>query len=140
MRALLFFMVTFLISCQHSARENILLKNDKVIPDTSLNEIHTFYDTALQNKIFDTLIKLTIIKESNNYIDSFSKHKHGIAFLMDTVTNAPNEVFIQAGYNGELRFETYYQIYVNSKSMDIKFYDPANDKKLSIKEFERINK
>jgi hypothetical protein len=130
----------FFLSCQQTAKKNIVLKNDKVIQDTSLGTVYTFYDTALQNKIVDTLFKLPIIKKSHDYIDSFSNHKHGIAFLMDTTGNAPNEVFIQAGYSGELRFETYYQIYVNSKSMEIKFYDPVNDKKLSIKEFEKINK
>ena len=93
-------------------------------------------DTALQTRIFDTLVKLSFIKESDRYIDSSTNHKHRISFLMDTLENE-KLIYIQAGLNNEDRFVTGFQFYVNPKTMDIKVYDPVNDKRLSIKEFER---
>ncbi len=65
---------------------------DDVVADTAVNKpqtdpsskfIHTFSDTALENKIKTALLKLPFVIKSNNYIDSFSDHKHGIAFMLD---------------------------------------------------------
>jgi len=115
----------------------MVFKSDKVIHDTFIHVSYTFRDTILEKEILDTLVKLPIIKRNNSYIDSVTNHKHGIAFIMDTLVKGDTDIFIQAGFNGEDRFETHYQIYVNPKTMDIRFYDPVGDKKLSIKEYEK---
>lgn len=131
-----FLFVTSIIflSCQSSTKENIDLKDD------TLKVSNSFSDTILQNKILDTLSKLSFIKKSNDYIDSVTKQKKSIAFLMDTLSKGDTDIFVRAGYNGEYRFQTYYQIYVNPITMEIKIYDPVNDRKLSIREYEKINK
>ena len=96
--------------------------------------IHRFGDTALENKITAALLQLPFVQKSNRYIDSISDHKHGISFMLDSA-NISNEISVQAGYNGEQRFETYYHFYVNTKNLDIKVYDPVADKKLTVKEY-----
>jgi hypothetical protein len=93
----------------------------------------------LQIKIYDTLIKLPFIKESNAYIDSVSNHKHGIAFLMDS-SDIKDEVIVTAGFNDTDMFKTHYTIYVNAKSLDIKVWDGVSGRKLSIAQFEKKNK
>lgn len=103
--------------------------------DSQATYIHRFADTSLENKIETALRKLSFIKKSNAYIDSFSNHTHGIAFLLDSLGNGEKEIQVQAGYNGDLRFETYYYLYVNPKTMDIKVLDEVLDKKVSVKEF-----
>lgn len=135
MRFLLFFIMFF--SCKTSKEQNMHIKNDKVTKDNSIDKGYTLTDTVLENKILDTLIKIGIIKRNNNYIDSVTNHKHGIAFIIDTLIKGDTDIFVQAGFNGADRFVTHYQIYINPKTMDIKFYDPVDDKKLSIKEYEK---
>jgi hypothetical protein len=134
-RLLLFFAI-LIFSCGNSAKKSKYIQTGKVINDTSTQPGYTFPDTILENKIFDTLVQLAMIKRNNSYIESLSNHKHGIAFIIDTLVKGDTDIFIRAGFNGKGRFETNYQIYINPKTMGIKFYDPLNDKKLSIKEFE----
>ncbi|MBL7702180.1 MAG: hypothetical protein JNM14_08015 [Ferruginibacter sp.] len=95
--------------------------------------IHTFSDTALETRITEALMKLPFVKKSDAYIDSFSNHTHGIAFMMEE--QKENEVSVRAGYNGGERFETYYHFIVDPKTMDIKVYDPVEDKTLTLKEY-----
>ena len=127
----------FLFSCKSGTEKNVALKTHE--KDTINTKIYDPIDTFLQTKIIDTLMKLSFIKESDKYIDSSTNHKHGIAFIMDTLQNEPF-IYIQAGLNGEDRFVTGYQLYVNPRTMEIMVYDAVNDKRLTIKQFEKINK
>ena len=54
---------------------------------------------------------------------------------MDKPEAPETDIPVQAGYNGNDRFETYYRFFVNPKTMEIKVYDVADDKKLTIKEY-----
>lgn len=112
----------------------------KPATDTAAKYIHTFTDTALESKITAALMKLSFIQKSNRYIDSFSNHKHGIAFLMDKADGNDPDISVQAGYNGDERFETYYRLFVNPQTLEIKVYDAAGDKKLTLKEFQKTLK
>jgi hypothetical protein len=104
----------------------------EVVKDSSATYIHRFTDTSLENRITHELMKLPFVIKSNEHIDSLSNHRHGISFMMD----APNvDESVQAGYNGGERFETYYRFLVNPKTMEIKVYDPVEDKVLSLKEY-----
>ena len=103
--------------------------------DTELNYVHIFSDSVLENKITSALMKLPFVKKSNTYIDSFSNHRHGIAFMLDSMEKGETEIPVRAGYNGNMRFETYYFFYVNPKTLEIKVMDVVNDKKMSVKEY-----
>lgn len=108
--------------------------------DTVGNYIHSFADTSLENKITTALLKLPFVIKSNNYIDSFSNHKHSMAFMLDNPEVGETDIHVQAGYNGDDRFETYYRFYVNPATMDIKVYDAVEDKKLTVKEYLKAQK
>ena len=135
MRFLLCLIIFFLGKI--SEGQNLHTKNDKVTKNATTHKAYTLIDTALENKILDTLMKIGIIKRNNSYIDSVTNHKHGIAFIIDKINKGDTDILIQAGFNGTDRFEIHYQIYINPRTMDIKFYDPVDDKKLSIKEYEK---
>ena len=126
-------------ACNNSFKTKEVLVTDsavtKVQPDSSSNYIHRFSDTVLENKITRALLKLPFVIKSNNYIDSFSNHRHSMAFMLDSATANETDITVQAGYNGEQRFETYYRFFVDPKTLEIKVYDLATDKKLTIKEF-----
>lgn len=94
-------------------------------------------DSVLAAKIEDTLMKLSFVKESNAYIDSFSNHSHGMAFITDT---AQGKVTVMAGYNGTERFETYYNFIVDPKTFEIKVLDPGTGDYVSVLDYIKNNK
>ncbi|MEI9958512.1 MAG: hypothetical protein WDM90_19905 [Ferruginibacter sp.] len=87
-----------------------------------------------KGNVFDTLYTLSFVKESNSYIDSLSKHKHGIAFIVDTTADSYK---ITAGYNGDLRFETYYTFTIDKKTKEIKVQDVITGDMVTPAEFEK---
>ena len=111
-----------------------------VAADSNKNYIHRFSDTALENKITASLLKLPFVKKSNAYIDSFSNHKAGISFLLENPAENETDISVQAGYNGDQRFETYYRFFVDANTLEIKVYDPVADKKLTLKEYLKTQK
>ena len=139
-QALLFLLLLVMFAaCNNTTDKDTTVVKDSVVntvkADTISNYIHAFADTVLEDKITSALMKLSFVIKSDKYIDSFSNHKHGIAFLMDKPEAPETDIPVQAGYNGNERFETYYRFFVNPKTMEIKVYDVADDKKLTIKEY-----
>jgi len=134
---LLLFLLISIAACNNAANTDEVANTDspQVNKDSGLNYIHTFSDTLLENKITAVLMKLPFVIKSDKYIDSFSNHKHGMVFMMDNPTAGETDVHVQAGYNGVGRFETYYRFFVNPKTLEIKVYDPIEDKKLSVNEY-----
>ena len=129
----------FFASCNNASKTDTVTTTDTVVikqqTDSSVKYIHSFSDSALENKITAALLKLPFVIKSNNYIDSLSNHKHGIAFMLDEPAADETAISVQAGYNGDQRFETYYRFEVNPKTLEIKVYDPVTDKKLTVKEY-----
>lgn len=72
--------------------------------------------------VMDTILKLPFIIKSSHYIDSISQHRQGISFMTDTLESTYE---IRAGYNGPERFETYYQLSVDKKTLEINVLDPV---------------
>ncbi len=139
-QALLFLLLLITVAaCNNTTDNQTATVKDSTVNispvDSPSNYIHTFTDTALEDKITAALRKLPFVIKSDKYIDSVSNHKHGIAFLMDKPEAPETDIPVQAGYNGNERFETYYRFFVNPKTMQIKVYDVAADKKLTIKEY-----
>ena len=127
------------VACNSSSENNNTAVKDSVIvaskPDSELRYVHNFTDTILENRIIGKLMKLPFVKKSDKYIDSFTNHQRGIAFMVDSLQKGETEIFVRAGYNGAERFETYYQFYVDPKTLEIKVYDVVNDKKMTVKEY-----
>lgn len=137
--ALVLSLLVFFTACNNTSKTEETVVTDsaakKVQTDSSSKYIYTFADTALQDKITEALMKLPFVIKSDKYIDSFSNHRHGIAFMMDEPKENEPDISVQAGYNGGERFETYYRFFVDPKTMEIKVYDPVEDKKLTVKEY-----
>jgi hypothetical protein len=97
-------------------------------------------DDIQEDKIIDRLYLLPEIKEKNRYIDSFTNHKHGIAFITMKKPNSKSDYYwIQAGYNSDIRFEPYYNFYVYYPKMKIEVLDPSTDKVYSLKDWRKRN-
>ena len=132
-------LLSFFVACNSSNQNNNTVVKDSVIvtskPDSELHYVHNVTDTLLETKIIDKLMKLPFVKKSDKYIDSFTNHQRGIAFMVDSLQQGQTEVFVRAGYNGPERFETYYQFYVDPRTLEIKVYDVVNDAKMTVKEY-----
>ena len=145
MRNLAFlFVLSFIAACNNTSTgtKNIVSSDSPVSASTKAVEteyIHHFPDSLLENRITDTLMKLSFIKRSNQYIDSFSNHQHGIAFMMDSLKKGEEMIFVEAGYNGEQRFEPYYWFYVDPRTLEIFVYDLPNDKKIALRDYLKKN-
>jgi len=105
--------------------------------DLSSASVQRFPDSILVAKIVDSIYKLSFVQKSHRYIDSFSHHEHGIAFMSDT---SDNKVMVTAGYNGPERFETYYIFMVDPKTFKILVMDPATSDYISVGEYLKRNK
>ena len=90
------------------------------------------------NGNIDTLMKISFVKKTNKYLDSLTDHKHGIAFIMDSVSS--NELSVMAGYNGPERFETYYNFTIYPKSFDIMIEYPDTGELVSIDQYIKLKK
>jgi hypothetical protein len=141
MKQVLFFLslMASLSACNNTTDKQSAPVKDSAVSnlhtDSISTYVHTFSDTVLEDKISSVLLKLPFVIKSNKYIDSLSNHKHSIAFLMDKPEAPETDIPVQAGYNGNERFETYYRFFVNPKTLEIKVYDPVEDKKLTVKEY-----
>ncbi len=140
MKGIFFFILVISITaCNNQSKTDEVVVTDTVVTkvqtDSTSNYIHTFTDTALENKITAALLQLPFVIKSNMYIDSFSNHRHSMSFMLDNPAANETDISVQAGYNGDQRFETYYRFFVNPKTLAIQVYDPVTDKRLTVKEF-----
>jgi hypothetical protein len=110
--------------------------NEKVVDSNIV--VNKIRDTALEGKITDALMKISFVAKTNKYLDSLTGHKHGIAFIVDSV--GANEISVMAGYNGPDRFETYYNFTVYPKTFDIMIDDPETGELVPIEQYIKLKK
>ncbi|MDR2237538.1 MAG: hypothetical protein LBE92_15565 [Chryseobacterium sp.] len=85
------------------------------------------------------ILELDEMKVQAKFLDSLTKGKSGIAFLVDS-SRVDNvwEYSISAGYNGPGRFETYHIFYASGNLCDsLKIDDPVNAEQLSIEQWRK---
>ncbi len=95
-------------------------------------------DSLVQEKVLDTLSGLPEIKILQKRIDSMSNHKYRISFIIDTLIE--DQYMIRAGYNGDLRFENYFNFSVNSETLEIRIEDYQTDGLIKLSDYRRIKK
>ena len=133
---LIIFIILSLLACNDRNEKKGIVAGDSSIIKSKHDTTNRFYiklhDAALENKITDTLMKLSFVKKSNGYIDSFSNHAKGMSFVMDTVGN---KVSIMAGYDGIERFETYYNFEIDPSTMEIRIMDMESGRMIPVKQY-----
>jgi len=84
-------------------------------------------DTLFEDSIIAVLSRLPEIEERQLYLDSLTKGKGHISYLIqDTPTKSAPYYEIQVGYNSEIRFEVYYTFHVY-KNLKIRYLDPYDN-------------
>ncbi|MBF8457984.1 hypothetical protein IV494_12430 [Kaistella sp. G5-32] len=119
------------ISCNEKSTEKEVVKNSaKSILNCDLHEA--------QNEI----LKLPEVMSKNKMIDSLTTHKQGISLMSDSTT-IDGTVFyeINAGYNSDIRYETYYNFYVEKGNCsNIKIAEPIEGDIIPISEWRMRNR
>jgi hypothetical protein len=141
-KPVLFILATcFIYGCDNNGNVATTTTGDSattsIQQDSSSHIVYNFTDTAMYNRITDTLLQLPFVKTSNHYIDSLTGHKKGISFITDTLQN---EITVMAGYDGAERFETYYNFSIDRKTFEIKVMDAASGEYLTIADYIKKNK
>ena len=85
-----------------------------------------------EQKVISKVEALPEVRQAESYIDSFSNHKHGIAFRIANDPGKDHYYLVQAGYNGDIRFETYFLFSVYVPGFEIKYFDVARDTAISL--------
>ncbi|MEI9807746.1 MAG: hypothetical protein WDO16_07645 [Bacteroidota bacterium] len=139
---LLFLTILLTCGCSNNGDTDSTIPGDTTTTtsmqqDSSSRIVYNFTDTALQSKITDTLMQLSFVRESNRYIDSISGHKKAISFITDT---ANHEISVMAGYNGDERFETYYNFSIHPVTFEIKVMDAVSGDFVTVAEYLKRNK
>lgn len=98
-------------------------------------------NTLSEQFIHDTLLTIPQVKKSDSYIDSLTNHKHGISFMVGKPQQGKEDLGyqIQAGYNSDVRFETYYFFYINPANKEIKVLDATSGNILPLQEWQKQN-
>ena len=73
MKYLFIFIILSYCACTYKTQKEVSQKTNSI-------NLSSYPDTVLENRMIDTLLKLSFVKKSNEYIDSFSNHKQGMAF------------------------------------------------------------
>lgn len=79
--------------------------------------------SVLEKKILEKISLLPEYKRSNAYLDSLTNRKHGLSSMIFKPSKNEKEYYVRVGYNGDDRFETYYNFYVDSTTLAIKIAD-----------------
>lgn len=83
------------------------------------------------------ILKLSEIIDKNKFIDSLTSHKHGISLSSDSIEIGGTKYYeIKAGYNSEIRFETYFTFYVEKENCNnIKVWEPIQGNIITLSEW-----
>jgi hypothetical protein len=104
------------------------------------NQMNKNASSGLSEKfITDTILSLEEVKGKNRFIDSISNHKKSIAIMVEKPNNQEPNYHIQAGYNGEETFETYFHFYMDTVTKQISIDDFASGNRISLDDWRNQN-
>lgn len=136
MRLILFTLVFLAFACNNKKQDNPETETGKDTTAVTAPMNEEPMPVAKEASVTDTLLTIPFIIKSNNYIDSFSNHRHGIAFITDSTEQTYQ---VKAGYNGDDRFETYYDFEIDKKTGEIKVMDPVEGDYIPLKTYLKNN-
>lgn len=110
-------------------KENPVKKEEVKATDNTCNSAH----------FMKQILELDEMKAQAKFLDSLTKGKSGIAFLVDsTKVNNVWNYSLSAGYNGPDRFETYHIFHASGDQCNsLKIDEPVSGETLSIEEWRK---
>ena len=91
-----------------------------------------------EDVILAKIFALSEVRAKNRYIDSLTHHKKGVSLLVTARPYAKHPYFwVKVGFNNNIRFETYYNFYINESNLEVNYFDPMNNEILSLQQWRR---
>ena len=150
---LLTFLFCSLLSCHQTSKQ---LDTSNKIDSTNSDTIQTAiidsttttkkaddsnYNETVEDKIIDTIFKLTEVKERAMYIEGKTKGKRHLKVWVVDTPNSPDQKYywIKVGEDNGTNLVTHFDFYVYPDSMRIMYYDTQNDSELTLNKWRKIN-
>ena len=131
-----FTLIVLMGSCgQVEDKTAVAPKTDSIVlvkAKDTLSSMNKHSDTLTKKFIEDTLMTIKEVKQKNDFIDSLTNHKHGISFMIDKPNIENKAYYIAVGYNKKLRFETFYNFYINPTNKQITIDDAFSGERLTL--------
>ena len=97
--------------------------------------------TALENKILDTILSLPEVRQEEKMIEQLSKNSR---HLSDVIYQRPGKDFnyywVKVWEDNGGAYATHFNFYVHPNTLEIKFYDAINDKLLDLKTWRKLRR
>ena len=110
--------------------QDSLLVPEKEMPDENMS-------LGIEDKIIKRISRIPEVQQRSEYIDSLTDHKHGLSYMVDKLEGDNPEYYVQVGYSGEIRFETYYYFYVDTTDWSVRIEDIIEGDVVSLKEWRK---
>ncbi len=116
------------ISCGQSG-------NDKSINTNVSGKQVRLSDTLSEDYLTRTVFSIDEVKEKSRFIDSVSNHQDHLSILIDKPDGDESDYHLRIGYNGELRFETFYHFYINPLTKELTIEDVYSGDRISLEQW-----
>lgn len=105
-------------------------------------DLRAWREWEIEERITAKIFALPEVKEKGRFVDSLTHHKRGVSLIVAGRPTAERPYYwVEVGFDGELRFETYYNFYVYRKGLVIKFLDTVEeDDVIGLEEWRRRRK
>jgi hypothetical protein len=101
----------------------------------------TVNNNDIEEKIIDTIFKLTEVKERAKYIDQQTKGKRHLKVWVEDTPKLPDQKYfwIKVGEDNGTNLVTHFNFYVYPGSMRIMYYDIQADSAITLDNWRKLN-
>jgi len=142
------FLIFALLGCNQTSKQSDNLKKIDTTKTAISNSTtstkkadNSISNDDVEEKIIDTIFKLTEVKERAKYIEKQTKGKRHLRVWVADTPNLPDQKYywIKVGEDNGTSLVTHFDFYVYPDSMRIMYYDTPSDSELTLNKWRKIN-
>ncbi len=146
--SLLTFFLFTLVACNQTTKQSDNVKTVDttktlvITPNISTTKAGSSINNEdIEEKIIDTIFKLTEVKKRAKYIEEQTKGKRHLKIWIADTPNLPDQKYywIKASEDNGANLVTHFNFYVYPNSMRIMYYDAQSDRELTLNKWREIN-
>lgn len=94
--------------------------------------------SKIEEKILDTIFKLSEVRERANYVEKQTKGKRRLtAVIYESASQDVSYYWVKVWEDNGINYVTHFNFYVYPETFEIKYYDAVTDKAISLPEWRR---
>ncbi len=130
-----------LLSCNQTSNSSDNLKKVDTVKNNNVGLTSTDkqIDSIIEEKVIDTIFKLTEVKKRTNYIEQQTNGERHLKIWVADTPNLPDKKYywIKVGEDNGTSLVTHFNFYVYPDSMRIMYYDINDDKEIGLDTWRR---